>query len=151
MIFFYNKLSRSIGSIWNKDMLYFELLFKIHETNPTEALILGNIYKLDKKYINIYEKFTFVENNSFKLSKYTFACLFVSNQCLLNWLGRIFCGKLTGKVYNWSIFKNVTRKKVCENFCWLEYGKKGGLKSYIIKGKIVSKKRDEAPLKFCTL
>jgi len=50
-------------------MLYFELLFKIHETNPTDVLMLGNIYKLDKKYINIYEKFTFVENNSFKLSK----------------------------------------------------------------------------------
>ena len=109
--FFYNKLSRSIGSIWNKDMLYFELLFKIH----LDALILGNLYKLDKKYINIYEIFTFVENNSFKLSKYTFACLFVSNQRLLNWLGQIFCGKHTwstpGKVYNWSIFKNVTRKK----------------------------------------
>ena len=97
-------------------MLYFELLFKIHETNPTDVLMLGNIYKLDKKYINIYEKFTFVENNSFKLSKYTFACLFVSNQRLLNWLGQIFCGKHTwstpGKVYNWLILKNVASKKM---------------------------------------
>ena len=59
MIFFYKNL-HSAGQIY-LSMSYFELSFKIHETNPTDALMLGNNNKLNKKYINKYEKFTFDE------------------------------------------------------------------------------------------